>query len=65
MEQTNLLLADVAKLLRRKPYQITYALSVGLIPEPKLRIANKRVFQHVDIQRMARHFGVRLEESDA
>ncbi len=59
--KTNLLLNDVARLLGRKPYQVSYAISVGLIPEPKLRIANKRVFQQTDIQRLARHFGVALK----
>ena len=30
------LLRDVARLLKVKPYQIAYALSVGLVPEPEL-----------------------------
>ncbi len=49
-------LRSVARLLRVKPYQVTYALSVGLVPEPKLRISNQRVFQPDDIERLKNHF---------
>ncbi len=44
MKKQHFLLRDVAKKLGVKPYQIAYALSVGLVPEPKLRISNKRIF---------------------
>ncbi len=55
-------LKDVARLLKKKPYQVAYALSVGQVPEPELRIANKRVFQREDVQRLALHFGVTLRD---
>ena len=54
----HLLLKDVARLLKVKPYTITYALTTGLVEEPKLRIANKRIFQAEDVARLAAHFGV-------
>jgi hypothetical protein len=54
------LLRDVARILKVKPYQVSYALSVGLVEEPKLRISNKRVFQEEDVQRLAAHFKVDL-----
>ena len=60
--QKHMLLKDVAKLLRVKPYQITYALTVGLVAEPELRISNKRIFQNQDVFRLAKHFGVVLEK---
>lgn len=60
MNQKHYLLKDVAKRLDVKPYQIAYALSVGLVPEPMLRISNKRIFQAGDIDRLAAHFGVEL-----
>ena len=60
----HMLLKDVAKLLRLKPYQITYALAVGLIEEPALRISNKRVFQPEDLLRLAKHFGVTLSQKE-
>lgn len=56
------LLRDVAKILKVKPYQIAYALSVGLVPEPALRISNKRVFQQEDLERLAAHFHVELKK---
>jgi len=57
----HLSLKDVAKLLKLKPYKIVYALTTGLVEEPKLRIANKRIFQEDDVQRLAAHFGVQLK----
>lgn len=50
-------LKDVARLLKVKPYQVVYALTVGLVKEPELRIANKRIFEQEDIDRLAKHFG--------
>jgi hypothetical protein len=41
----------------REKGRIACALSVGLVPEPALRISNKRVFQQEDIDRLAAHFG--------
>jgi len=64
MKHQNLLLKDVAALVGVKPYQITYAISVGLLPEPELRISNKRVFQAKDLQTIAAHFGVDLRTKD-
>jgi hypothetical protein len=59
--KTHFLLKDVARRLRIKPYRIVYALTAGLVPEPKCRIANKRIFAVDDLKRMAEHFGVDLE----
>jgi hypothetical protein len=61
MPRQHYLLKDVARLLKVKPYQVAYALSVGLVPEPALRISNKRIFQEDDIERLAAHFGVELK----
>ena len=60
MKKQHFLLRDVARRLGVKPYQVSYALSVGLVREPELRIANKRVFLPEDIDRLAAHFGVTL-----
>ena len=51
------LLSEVARLFKKRPHQIAYAISSGLVPEPKLRIGNKRIFQADDIQRLADYFG--------
>ena len=60
MKKQHFLLRDVARLLKLKPYQVSYALSVGLVAEPALRISNKRIFQAEDINRLAGHFGIDL-----
>jgi hypothetical protein len=57
------LLGEAARLLKRKPYQIQYALTTGLVEEPTLRIGGKRVFQREDLHRLATHFGVDLRET--
>jgi DNA-binding transcriptional MerR regulator len=56
------LLSDVARLMRKRPHQITYAITSGLLPEPKVRIGGRRVFQDEDIERIAQYFGVRLKK---
>ena len=58
-----MLLNDVAKLIGVKGYQITYALTNGLVEEPRVRIGNKRIFDEDDVQSLAKHFGVTLEEN--
>lgn len=50
------LLSEVAKLFKKRPHQVAYAISSGLVPEPKLRIGNKRIFQSDDIKRLSAHF---------
>ena len=51
-------LHEVAELLNLQHYRIVYALATHRVPEPALRVANKRVFQHADIERIASHFGI-------
>ena len=60
--QTCLSLRDAARVLKLKAYQIDHALAVGSVPEPALRVSNRRVFQREDLKRLASHFGVRLQE---
>jgi hypothetical protein len=50
------LLADAARTLDRKPYQIAYAITSGLVPDVGLRIGGRRVFRAADIERLRRHF---------
>ena len=59
MKKKHYLLKDVAKLLKVKPYKITYAISVGFVPEPALRINNKRIFVEEDIDRIRLHFATK------
>ena len=64
MANKQLSLGEVAKLLRVKPYRIGYALSSGLVAEPTIRIANKRIFQTADVHRLAHYFGVNLKKGE-
>ena len=43
-----------------KPYRVTYALTTGLVPEPRNRIANKRLFDSADVARLADYFGTTI-----
>jgi hypothetical protein len=58
------LLSETAKVLKVKPHKITYLLSSGVIPEPKTRIANKRLFSAEDIERLAKYLGVSVPDLD-
>ena len=56
------LLSEVARLFKKRPHVIAYAISSGLVPEPKLRIGNKRIFVDEDIRRLATHFGIACDQ---
>ena len=52
------LLGEVSKVLGRQPHHVTHVLTTGKVPEPALRIGNKRLFTKDDVLSLARHFGV-------
>ena len=52
------LLGEVSRALGRKPYHVTHVLTTGKVPEPALRIGNKRLFAVEDVERLARQFRV-------
>jgi len=58
------LLSEVAGLLRKKPWHVVYAITSGVVPEPKLRIGNKRIFVPEDIGRLAAHFGIAFDQDE-
>ena len=64
MEQA-LSLREVSKLLNLQHYRIVYAIATHRIPEPVLRVANKRIFQHADVERIASHFHVTIPLVDS
>jgi DNA-binding transcriptional MerR regulator len=47
-----LLLGDVARLVRCRPHQIVYLLTTGQVPEPALRVGNRRIFSVQDVERI-------------
>jgi MerR HTH family regulatory protein len=51
-------LGDVARAFGLKPHVVTYAITAGHLPEPAIRVGNKRVFTKEDMERMALHFRV-------
>ena len=53
-----LTLKQVATLLNLQHHRIHYALVTRRIPEPALRVSNRRIFQHADVVRIASHFGI-------
>jgi len=52
--------SQVAKLLAIKPYQLTYALSIGVVDEPQ-RLSGRRLFSTKDIERLRQHFSSKGE----
>jgi DNA-binding transcriptional MerR regulator len=62
---TALSLKDVSKLLGIRPHRIDHAIASGLVKEPKIRVANRRVFQQEDLITLARHFNVKLKDRQA
>ncbi len=56
MTSTYLTLREAAAVLKIKPYVLTYSITTGLVAEPALRVANHRVFQQEDMERLAKHF---------
>ena len=54
-------LGDVARMLGVKPHHITYALSSGGVPEPRLRLGNRRVFTQDDVRCLAEHLEVAVK----
>lgn len=56
MPKNMMILNEAAKAIGVKPYQLVYALTSGAVPEPSLRISNKRIFQPADIRRLKTHF---------
>lgn len=53
-------LGDVARLLGTQPYRIVYLLNVGAVPEPRLRVAGKRLWTHEEIVPIAERLKIDL-----
>jgi DNA-binding transcriptional MerR regulator len=56
---------DVSKLLGIRQHRIDHAIASGLVREPRIRVANRRVFQKEDLITLAKHFGVKLNAGQA
>jgi hypothetical protein len=53
-------LKEITAILQKRAHVVEYALANGIVAEPKLRIAGKRVFSTADLRRLATHFKVKL-----
>ena len=49
---------EVASVLGIPYWRIVYVHQSGAIPEPALRIGNRRVYVSEDVRRLAEHFGI-------
>lgn len=58
-------LQEVANALGLPYYRVIYALKSGQVPDVKVRVGTRRVFQPDDVRRLAKHFGVALKEANA
>ncbi len=56
------LLGDVARILGCQPHQIVYLLTTRQVPEPALRLGNRRVFTLFDMQLIAEKLGLQLAQ---
>ena len=45
-------LSQAATILKCKTYRITYLITTGQIPEPKIRLANRRAFTMEEISKI-------------
>jgi hypothetical protein len=64
MKKEHYLLNEVARRLRVRPHKVVYAITSGQVEDVALRIGGRRIFRPGDIQRLARHFGVKLKNED-
>ncbi len=58
------LLGDVSRKLGCEPYRIVYLLTTGKVPEPRLRLGNRRLFTTDDIARIAAKLGISVEQPE-
>lgn len=65
MKTDLLLLQDVAEQLGVRYYRVVYAIKSGQVPDVRLRVGNRRVFQQDELHRLADFFGVKLKDKEA
>lgn len=52
----NYSIKDVAAICGKKPFQVHYAISSGYLPEPVLRVANRRIFSEQELMLAKKYF---------
>lgn len=55
---------DLARLLGVAEHRLSYALRVGKVPEPNLKVAGKRLFTQEEARRISEYFGVDIKNNE-
>jgi len=58
------LLSEVSKMLKVRAHRIVYAVTQGLVPEPRDRFNRVRVFTDEDVERLREYFHGREGKND-
>jgi DNA-binding transcriptional MerR regulator len=62
MTQQLFLISDVARQLNVPPHRIAYLFMTRKLPEPQLRLGNRRIFTLEDVRKVAKALGKKEEE---
>lgn len=65
MAQQLFLISDVSRMLGVPAHRIAYQFMTRKLPEPQLRLGNRRIFTLVDVGRIAKALGRPLVETEA
>jgi len=57
-------IADCSRLLGVAEHKINYAHRNGKVPEPKLRVAGKRIYNATELKGLARYFAVTVDSAN-
>jgi DNA-binding transcriptional MerR regulator len=58
------LMSDVSRMLGVPAHRIAYLFVTGKLPEPQVRLGNRRVFRPAEVRRVARTLGRPLAEKE-
>jgi hypothetical protein len=64
MSQQLYLMSDVSRMLGVPVHRIAYLFMTRKLTEPPLRLDNRRVFNRVDVQRVAKALGRTMSEKE-
>ena len=65
MTQQLYLISDVSRMLGVPAHRIAYQYRTRKLPEPTLKLGNRRVFTLTDVQRVAKALGRPVGETEA
>ena len=61
MNEQLFLIGDVARRLNVAPHRVAYLFLTRKLPEPQLRLGNRRIFTEADVRRVAEALGTKEE----